>query len=92
MYVDDTDGATRFRWVKAPTHAELTQLAHTIASRVGRYRERQGLLERDAENSYLTGDAVDDDPLNPLLGHSITYRIAVGPQAGRKVFTLQTSR
>jgi hypothetical protein len=26
----------------------------------------------------------------PLLGHSITYRIAVGPQAGRKVFTLQT--
>ena len=25
-----------------------------------------------------------------LLGHSITYRIAVGPQAGRKVFTLQT--
>jgi hypothetical protein len=25
-----------------------------------------------------------------LCGHSITYRIAVGPQAGRKVFTLQT--
>ena len=24
------------------------------------------------------------------IGHSITYRIAVGPQAGRKVFTLQT--
>ena len=24
-----------------------------------------------------------------LLGHSITYRIAVGPQTGRKVFTLQ---
>jgi len=28
--------------------------------------------------------------MTPLLGHSITYRIAVGPQAGRKVFTLQT--
>lgn len=28
--------------------------------------------------------------LNDLLGHSITYRIAVGPQAGRKAFTLQT--
>ena len=25
-----------------------------------------------------------------LLGHSITNRIAVGPHAGRKVFTLQT--
>jgi hypothetical protein len=28
--------------------------------------------------------------MNMLLSHSITYRIAVGPQAGRKVFTLQT--
>jgi len=28
--------------------------------------------------------------MDHLLGHSITYRIAVGPQAGRKVFTLQT--
>lgn len=28
--------------------------------------------------------------MTPLLGHSITYRITVGPQAGRKVFTLQT--
>lgn len=89
VYVDDGNG-TRFRWVRAPTTAELTQLAQTIAQRVGRFLERQGLLERDAENSYLAGDAVDDDPLNQLLGHSITYRIAVGPQAGRKVFTLQT--
>ena len=52
--------------------------------------QRQGLLERDAENSYLTGDAVQAGPLDQLLGHSITYRIAVGPHAGRKVFTLQT--
>jgi len=28
--------------------------------------------------------------MDQLLGHSITYRIAVGPQQGRKVFTLQT--
>ncbi len=34
--------------------------------------------------------AVDEDPMAQLLGHAITYRIAVGPQAGRKVFTLQT--
>ena len=43
-----------------------------------------------AENSYLSGDAVDDGPMSQLRGHSITYRIAVGPQQGRKVFTLQT--
>jgi hypothetical protein len=28
--------------------------------------------------------------MDQLLGHSITYRIAVGSQQGRKVFTLQT--
>jgi hypothetical protein len=90
VYMDRPDGAARFRWVKAPTTDELTQLAHTIAHRVGRFLERQGLLERDAENSYLSGDAVDDDPMSQLCGHSITYRIGVGPQAGRKFFTLQT--
>jgi hypothetical protein len=38
----------------------------------------------------MTTDVISEDPMNQLLGHSITYRIAVGPQAGRKVFTLQT--
>ena len=28
--------------------------------------------------------------MDQLRGHSITYRIAVGPQQGRKVYTLQT--
>jgi len=32
----------------------------------------------------------DDDPMADLVGHSITYRIAVGPHRGRKVFKLQT--
>ena len=90
VYVDTRLGAARFRWVQAPSSAELTQLAHTIAHRVGRFLERQGLLERDMENSYLAGDAVADDPMTQLLGSSITYRIAVDPQVGRKVFTLQT--
>ncbi len=90
VYVERSDGRLRFRWVKAPTSAELTQLADTIARRVGRFLERQGLLERDAENSWLVGEDIDDDPMSSVLGHSITYRIAVGPNAGRKVMTLQT--
>ena len=84
VYVERPDGSARFRWVKAPTSAELTELAHTIAQRVGRFLERQGLLERDAENSYLAGEAVESGPMDQLLGHSITYRIAVGPQAGAR--------
>ena len=85
--------------MRAPTSAELTRLARTIAHRVGRFLERRGLLERDAddcmdaggrathgavaENSHLAVDAVDEDPMTQLLGHSINYRIAAGPQAGR---------
>ena len=53
---------------------------------VARFLECQGLLERDAENSYLVTDALPGGSMDQLLGHSITYRIAVGPQAGRKVF------
>jgi len=80
----------RFRWVKAPTTIELTELMHTIAERVGGFLQRQGLLERDGETHYLATEAVDEGSMDQLIGHSITYRIAVGPQAGRKVFTLQT--
>ena len=31
IYVDGASGSSRFRCVKAPTSAELTQLVHTIA-------------------------------------------------------------
>ncbi len=89
VYVDGANaGWTRFHWVEAPTSTELTQLAYTIAARFGRYLERRGLSDRDAENGCLAGDAVDDDPMMQLLGRSITDRIAVGPQAGHKVFTV----
>jgi hypothetical protein len=83
----------RFLKVKSPTQPELTRLTHTIARRVGRYLERRGLIERDTGNIFLKQeglDVSDEDPTNQLLGSSATYRIAVGPQQGRKVFTLQT--
>ena len=38
----------------------------------------------------MAGDTVEAAPIEQLLGSSITYRIAVGPHQGRKVFTLQT--
>ena len=52
--------------------------------------ERQGWLERDAENDYLALDTAVDDPLSVLQGNALTYHIALGPQAGRKVLTLRT--
>ena len=74
---------------KSPKSGELAHLTQTLARRIGLYLERQGPLERDAENSYPAGDGLEAGPLDQLLGSSITYRIAVGPQQGRKVFTLQ---
>jgi hypothetical protein len=57
---------------------------------LARFLEKSGFLERDAEASYLALEPDDDNVMVQLQGHSITYRIAVGPQQGRKVFTLQT--
>jgi hypothetical protein len=79
-----------FHRVKAPSAGELNSLVTKISQRIARHLEKQGLLMRDDENSYLTMDGLDENVMNELQGHSITYRIAVGPQQGRKVFTLQT--
>jgi len=94
VYVKDNKygSAIRFQWIKSPTSEELGRLTHTIAKRIGRYLERQGILERDAEHSYLNANSIEDEynPMHQLHGSSVTYRIAVGPRQGRKVFTLQT--
>lgn len=90
MYVDRADGSARFRRVKVPTSAELRHLAHTMERRTDRFLERQGLLERDTESSYRSGDVVEGGAMAQLLGHSIAYRSAVGPHSGRRVFTCQT--
>lgn len=76
--------------MQAPSSAELARLTRALALRIGRSLERQGLLERDAQHCYLAGDELEAGPMAQLLGASITYRIAVGPHQGRKVFTQQT--
>ena len=86
VYVDSANGSSpRFRWVKAPTSAELTHLTHTIARRVGRFLERQGLLERDAENSYLVrgcrGRRTAGSTLGPL--HHVSNRGGPDTRAAR---------
>ncbi len=54
------------------------------------YLERHGLIEGDIESRYLSGDLLSEaDCLLDFQGSSVTYRIAVGPQKGQKVLTLQ---
>jgi hypothetical protein len=88
VYAVDGSGPPAFRPVAAPGLTELQMLVQRIAARIGRVLERRGLIERDIENAWLAAGA-EPGPLDDLIGHSITYRIAVGPRAGQKVFTLQ---
>lgn len=73
-----------------PTPAEFEALLKQITARIARHLERRGLLVRDRESSHLDRAPGEDAALEQLQGHSITYRIALGPQEGRKAFTLQT--
>lgn len=85
-----TAAGPRFQRVAPPTSVELEALLSQIVTRIARHLERRGLVVRDAENSYLSAGPGEGSALEGLLGHSITYRIAVGANEGRKAFTLQT--
>jgi hypothetical protein len=83
-------GGTTFTRIKAPCHNDMVELVHTISHRIAKYLEKVGLVQRDMENSYLNLPIDDEDSLLQLQGASVSYRIAMGPQQGQKVFTLQT--
>jgi hypothetical protein len=51
---------------------------------------RTGHLIEEQRMSYLT-DIDADNLLRPLQAASCTYRIALGPRAGQKVLSLQTT-
>ena len=78
---------------KVPGKAELEELVQLISQRVGRCLERHGLLEQDTESAWLDLEPAEHtDAMPQLLGSSISYRIAVGPQQGRKAFMIRTIR
>ena len=83
----------QFQRVKAPAKSDLKEPVQLISQRVERRLERQGWLEQDAENAWLDLDpAEDNDDMSQILGSSVSYRFAVGPQQGRKAFMISTIR
>ena len=79
--------------LKAPVKDELEDLVQLISQRVGRCLKRQGLLEQDTESAWLKLDPTDEaDAMPHILSSSVSYRIAVGPQQGRKAFMIRTLR
>jgi hypothetical protein len=85
-----TSTGPAFRRVPPPTREQLERLLATLTGRIARHLVRRGWLSEDAEGAQLTGEDLGDPGLGTLRAHSITYRIAVGPNAGRKALTLRT--
>ncbi len=73
VYAEDGYGQPRFHRLKAPTDDELHVLVHTLSHRIARCLEKCGLLERDAENTWLTLEEEEDDVLTQMQGASVTY-------------------
>jgi hypothetical protein len=93
VYVNGGHHPPQFQRVKAPDKSELEDLVHLISQRAGRCLERLGLLEQDAESAWLELEPTDDtDALPHIMGSSISYRVAVGPQQGQKAFMIRTIR
>lgn len=80
----------QLRRTRTSTLAQLTRLAATIARRVCRHLEKRGFLESggDGDGPHLSTNACREDGLDAVRMHAITYRIAMGPHAGRKVTTV----
>ena len=53
VYTETRYGKTRFHRTNAPDRQELVELVYTISHRVAGFLEREGILERDEENSLL---------------------------------------
>lgn len=80
-------GKPRFHPVGAPDRRTLEKLLNKIVARILRRLTRDGLLVEEPEQSWL--DFEPDDTLDTLQAASIRYRIAVGPEAGRRTLTLK---
>ena len=63
-----------FRRIAPPREAVLQALVERLAERIGRALERQGVLVRETDSSFLAFDPATGGPMADLIGHSITYR------------------
>jgi len=95
LYLNGVYDIKGYFWpVKSPSREELDVITHTIALRVACYLEKAGYLVRDPEHEYLDLLPDEDDAMTAIVGASITYRLAFGPNVGlgapTKALTLKT--
>jgi hypothetical protein len=84
-------GQPVFEPVAPPTNAELARLLERIVQRILALRTRRGHWVQEPETglAYLN-DPSPDDPLLLLHAAAESYRIALGPRAGKKAMHVRT--
>ncbi len=82
------DDATQFHSVKAPTSADMQILLDRIIRRTISQLERDGVLIQDIEQPYF--DFTETDVQDTFNAASVRYRIAIGPNSGKKTLTLRS--
>ena len=79
-----------FNKASAPSNAQLQVLLDKNIKRIMKLLTRLSHLIEEEGATYVAGGIIDpDNVLTPLQAASRTYRIAMGPRAGRKVLSLQ---
>ena len=92
VYCTTGEGVPVFHPTPALTSEKLQALLGKIITRVLRLLTRAGHLVEEEGVTYVAdahGILDPDNLLAPLQAASCTYRIALGPRAGRKVLSLQ---
>ncbi|MEK7230739.1 MAG: transposase, partial [Pseudomonadota bacterium] len=94
VYCTTGEGVPVFHAAPAPTGEKLQALLGKILTRILRLLTREEYLVEEEGVTYVAdahGIIDPDNLLAPLQAASCTYRIALGPRAGRKVLSLQTA-
>jgi len=92
VYRCGADAVPVFVEAGAPSDDELHALLQTVIARLMTLLTRRGVLVEDDGQSYLAESDTDGEEartLRPLQAGAVTYRIAFGLRAGRRVLTLR---
>ncbi len=77
-----------FEYVAAPNTEEMARLVERIAKQVMKLLARRGYLIEEEGEAYLEAGE-GDDALEPLQAAACSYRIALGPRRGKKVWSIK---
>ena len=90
VYQITAEGAPLFHPTAAPSNEQLQTLLHKIIKRIMKLLTRLDHLIEEEGITYLARtESIDpDNVLAPLQAAASTWRIAMGPRAGRKVLSI----